>query len=136
MPINSRQKGKSGELQLIKELKGWLGDDLDIQRNLQQTRQGGYDITGVSGWAIECKRPAKFKLGDLNGWWKQTVRQANDAELKPVLFVRANNQPWFAYIKLSSDGLFNDDDPRSMMQIHLEAWCAIVRESLPLSYKT
>ena len=54
MPINSRNKGASFERQICKILNEELG--LDCKRNLDQYQaKNNFDISGLPGWAIECK---------------------------------------------------------------------------------
>ena len=56
---HSRTKGASGERELFSLLRDHLGD-MDIQRNLDQTRSGGADCTKlVGGFALEVKRWGK-----------------------------------------------------------------------------
>jgi len=86
MAINSRAKGKGGELEFIKLLRP---EGFDVGRNLDQTRDGGYDIVGLDGVALEIKRAKKPLLAK---WWEQAVRQAGDHY--PVLAYRLDNQKW------------------------------------------
>jgi hypothetical protein len=90
----------------------------DLARNLSQTREGGFDITGLSWLALEVK----YQEGEhLNKWWSQTCRQAGvgiygereeegmtgkgEVGLSsgkvgrlmirtPILFYRANREQW------------------------------------------
>ena len=48
-------------------------DPLRLARNLQQTRNGGFDLDGLDWIAIEIKH---HKTVSLNSWWQQTLRQA------------------------------------------------------------
>jgi len=57
---SQRKKGKAGELEIARLLRDHLG--ADITRNLLQARQGGADLLGVPGWAIEVKRAARAVL--------------------------------------------------------------------------
>lgn len=100
MTINSRAKGKSAEREVIGILKELI-PNLKLERNLDQTRDGGYDIKGLSGWAPEVKRYANITHGDLDKFWKQTVQQARDSSLKPVLFMRSDRSPWVAVLRLT-----------------------------------
>ena len=61
MPVNSRGKGKRGELEFVNYLRDELGEG--ITRNLDQTRDGGRDILGVPGFCIEVKRCERFEFG-------------------------------------------------------------------------
>ena len=53
MVINSRQKGRRGELEVARLIASALG--VDVKINYAQAAMGGYDIA-VWGWAIEVKR--------------------------------------------------------------------------------
>ena len=91
--VNARNKGQEGERELARLLGGWaaeMGCQLELSRNLVQTREGGYDLNGVPGLAIEVKR---VEAPDLNSWWRQAVKQAG-AELVPFLAYRPNRKPW------------------------------------------
>ena len=83
----SRQKGQRGEREICKILSEKLGGE--YKRNLMQTADGGYDVLGLDGWAIEVKFQEKLSI---EKWWKQTVEQANDK--KPVLFFRKSREEW------------------------------------------
>ena len=54
MPPKAITKGKSAERELAKLLGDHLG--LELSRNLDQTRDGGYDLIGLPGIALEVKR--------------------------------------------------------------------------------
>lgn len=93
MAVNGRNKGASAERELALLLMGWgleIGARLDIKRNLEQVRGGGYDLDGVPGLAIECKRVEAL---DLKNWWAQACRQATGGRI-PFLGYRTNRQPW------------------------------------------
>jgi hypothetical protein len=95
MAIKSpKSKGASGEREAAAILEQWgieLGYVLDISRNLEQTRGGGYDLDGVEGLAIEIKR---VESNSINSWWKQTLGQAEKKNEVPFLMHRKNRQPW------------------------------------------
>lgn len=96
-PGGARHKGSAGERELAMLLKGWAqaeGVELDLSRNLEQTRKGGHDLVGLEayGMAVEVKR---VEGNGLRQWWAQAVAQANVAGgLTPVLAHRRNRQPW------------------------------------------
>jgi len=95
MPINSRTKGSAGEREAAKIWFDLTG--IKLERNLKQWRSGGFDLEGLDGWAIEVKR-AKKPL--LQQWWQQTIEQAGEAGLKPVLWYRLDNQKWRVVVAL------------------------------------
>lgn len=98
--INSRAKGKSAERELINILKAHLPQYAnDLERNLEQTRNGGHDILGLPGWAIEVKRYAKVTQGDLIGFWSQACEQARKDGGRPALAYRLDRQDWRVIVR-------------------------------------
>ena len=96
VPGGNRQKGHDGEREIVKLLQPIvelvLGEK-KLQRNLQQTRQGGHDICGLEHLAIEVKRCETLEI---EKWWKQTLRQAAmlGGDAIPVLLFRQNRGKW------------------------------------------
>ncbi len=84
----SRQKGQRGEREVCKLLADKLGGE--YKRNLMQTQDGGYDVLGLDGYAIEVKFQEKLQI---EKWWEQTVQQSS-VERLPVLFFRRSREPW------------------------------------------
>lgn len=118
--INSRAKGKSGERELIGELKRVLPELSDeLERNLEQTRDGGYDISGLNGWAPEVKRYSKILPADIESFWEQTVTQARKDHRRPALFMREDRRDWRVRVRL------NDVQDRWAAEDHL-IWTAEV----------
>lgn len=124
--INSRAKGKSGELEVVHILREELG--VEATRNLDQWRDGGSDILGLAGWAIEVKR-AKTPL--LKSWWEQTVRQAGTSKT-PVLWYRLDRKHWRVVLPLHS--ITKDFGLRTELEWTVETtpevFCALVREEI------
>lgn len=125
MPINSRNKGAAGEREVAKIIDDLLG--ITVQRNLDQWRAGGFDLTGLEGWAIEVKR-AKKPL--LSAWWKQTIEQARINNLKPVLWYRLDNQKWRVVVPMNliSRGLIESQDIDYCAELTPEGFAALYRE--------
>lgn len=121
--INSRAKGKAGEHELIKLLHDHLG--VKLQRNLVQTRSGGYDLVGLDGYAIECKRA---KEADLNNWWKQAHAQADDN--MPVLAYRLDRMDWRFVVPIPTVDKKNWDSVDWTMELSVHGFCYLVREVL------
>ena len=127
MTINSRSKGKNGELELFKLLADELG--FVVKRNLMQSREGGGDTISIPGWSLEVKRKEKL---DLDAWWKQTVSQSTGVD-KPILFYRQSRRKWKAMIYLAvivnvlSNANIGIDDTAT---IDFNTACMIIRESL------
>lgn len=128
MGMASRRKGKSGERELAGVLMDLLG--VDIRRNLDQTRDGGYDLLGVPGWAIECKRYASAQPCEIATWWAQSVRQAEAAGLRPVLFYRLDRQDWQALVDASDvhPAIWPQRDTH-VLNMRLESWAQLARET-------
>lgn len=98
--INSRAKGKSAERELINILKVHLPEYAnDLERNLEQTRNGGHDILGLPGWCIEVKRYARVTQGDLIGFWSQACEQARKDGGRPALAYRLDRQEWRVIVR-------------------------------------
>lgn len=126
MPINSRQKGKNGELEVVHILREELG--LETTRNLDQWRDGGSDILGVEGWAIEVKRA---KTPQLKNWWEQTVKQAGISSF-PCLWYRLDRKYWRVVVPLhaiTKDFGYNVDLEWTV-EMTPNVFCAIVREHI------
>ncbi len=119
-----RNKGAAAERELAKLLSDELG--ADITRNLLQTREGGHDLNGVTGWALEVKRHETLNL---NAWWKQTTDQAKRIGKKPVLAYRQSRQPWRFVVRLNDISSTMTGDHTA--QINLDAFCLLVREQIP-----
>lgn len=106
--INSRSKGKRGELELCRELKRLLG----IEARRGQQYCGGDDspdvVHSIPGVHIECKRVEALNL---MAAMNQAIADAGGDQV-PVVMHRKNNQPWQATVRL-------DDLPRLAMQVYL-----------------
>jgi len=87
-PGGARMKGQDGEREVIKLIQPFVQDQL--KRNLNQTREGGYDVVGIEWMALEVKRQETL---DVENWWKQTLKQAGDLKV-PVLVYRQNRKAW------------------------------------------
>lgn len=85
--VNSKQKGKRGELELVHELKDY---GFDTERSQQYCGNAGdADLTGLEGIHIECKRVERLNI-------YQAMEQArNDAKNDiPAVFHRKNGETW------------------------------------------
>lgn len=92
--MNSRQKGKRGELELSRFLRD---RGYDARRGAQY--KGGTDspdVVGLSGVHIECKRTERLELYDA---LDQSRRDAGDGEI-PVVMHRRNNCDWVCILRL------------------------------------
>lgn len=90
MPINSREKGKRGELEVANLLKTY---GYDCRRGQQYCGSNGdADVVGLPGIHIEVKRTEKFNLYKAI---EQAKRDAREKEI-PVVFHRKNGGEWIA----------------------------------------
>jgi len=79
------------------ELRNLLRDELgfDVERNLDQTRGGGFDLIGVPGFGIEVKARKSWPAeGEIAQMWEQAVSQAKAAQTSPMLALKVNHRPW------------------------------------------
>lgn len=91
MAINSKAKGKRGELEAAKVLRG-LGFE-EVRRTAQYNgKETGSlaDLVGIKGVHLEIKRCENIQLYK---WWEQGVRDAKEGE-DVVLMIRKNGKPW------------------------------------------
>lgn len=92
--MNSRDKGKRGELELAKKLKEY---GYDCRRSQQYCGSNGdADVVGLPGIHIEVKRVEKLNLYNAVS---QAVGEAQDGEI-PAVFHRKNNRNWLVTIPL------------------------------------
>ena len=129
MPINSRTKGHGAEREVASLFRDHLG--IDVERNLVQTRSGGCDLLGVPNFAVEVKRYAKATDPLKRTWWDQACRQANDIGLEPCVIFREDRKPWKAIVAMPD--YFDKEDHRSMVEMDIELFMAMVRESMNIS---
>lgn len=86
--MNSRSKGKRGELELSHFLKK---HGFETRRGQQYCgANGDADVVGIEGIHIECKRVEKLNLDSA---YLQAVSDARDGEV-PTVWHRKNRQPW------------------------------------------
>ncbi|CAG0976345.1 hypothetical protein GEOBC_01559 [Geobacteraceae bacterium] len=127
MTAMQRRKGKVGELELVRLLRELLG--ANVARNLEQSRQGGADLLGLPGWAVEVKRAARPRLSE---WWLQACTQAEVTGLRPALCYRLDRQPWRVVVALRHVATGFDHAPMDLrIETDLDCFAALVRESLP-----
>jgi len=100
-PGGAKSKGATGEREAAKLLVAWaqgIQSDATFTRNLEQVRSGGHDLLGLEWLAIEVKRQVALNL---NGWWKQTVNQAERVGGIPFLMWRQNRRPWMFRVRVT-----------------------------------
>lgn len=97
MAVNSKQKGKGGELELVRKLKE---HGYDVRRSVQyngKKEEGQADLLGLPGIHIECKRTERLNLYEAIS---QAKRDSEGKEQIPVVFHRRNHCEWLAILTL------------------------------------
>lgn len=93
--INSKRKGKNGELELSHKLKEYGYDD--ARRSQQYAGiNSDADVIGLDGIHIEVKRVEKLNLYDA---MSQSISDAK-AEEFPAVFHRKNRCDWLVTMRL------------------------------------
>jgi len=92
--MNSKRKGKRGELELAKKLQEY---GFNTRRGQQYSGLGGDDVVGLEGIHIECKRVERLNVYDA---MKQACKDAEADEL-PVVFWRKSKEQWLVVMNLS-----------------------------------
>lgn len=92
--MNSKCKGKRGELELAKKLKEC---GFSARRGQQYSGIGGDDVVGLDGIHIECKRSERLNVYKAI---EQAIKDASADEL-PAVFWRKNKKEWLVTMTLS-----------------------------------
>ena len=93
--MNSKAKGKRGELELAKTLRDY---GYDARRSVQYCgANGDADVIGLPGIHIECKRTERLSLYDAMAQSKADARKGE----MPVVMHRKNNSEWLVIQPLS-----------------------------------
>ena len=127
MGASSRNKGASGERELIREIEAETG--IRLERNLAQSFGGGHDLIGLDHWAIECKRYANIGNAEKAQFWRQAVEQARRVGKFPAVCFRADRSPWRVLVAYPTD-IYELEDFRRSCEISLELFCGLIRETL------
>lgn len=92
--INSRDKGRRGELMLSKELQKY---GYETRRGQQYSgANGDADVVGLPGVHIECKFVERLSLRDAI---KQSIGDARDGEI-PVVMHKKSREEWLVTMRL------------------------------------
>ena len=97
--VNSKQKGKNGELSLARKLREY---GYDVRRSVQyngKAEEGQPDLVGLPGVHIECKRTERLNLYDAVN---QAKRDSEGTDDLPAVFHRKNNCDWVVIMPLDS----------------------------------
>ena len=93
--MNSRQKGKRGELELAKGLRE---HGYETRRGQQYSgTETSADVVGLPGIHIECKRVENLNVYNALA---QAIRDTGESGDLPAVFHRKNNQPWLVTMRL------------------------------------
>ena len=93
MAINSRNKGKAGELEAAHLLKEY---GYNARRGQQYSGSNGdADVIGLPGMHIEVKRNEHLNIFDAVA---QSIRDARDGET-PIVMHRKNRKPWLVTMR-------------------------------------
>lgn len=91
--MNSKRKGKEGELELAKKLRDY---GYEAKRGVQyKGGQDSPDVIGLDDIHIECKR-----VENLNIYNAMEQADRDCGENMPVVMHRRNNKPWLATLHL------------------------------------
>ena len=96
MPINSKAKGKRGELEICQELKKYGYNCIRTVQYNGKADEGEADIKGLTGIHAEIKRVEKLNLYDA---MEQAKRDAKNGD-KPTVFHRKNRCNWLVTMEL------------------------------------
>jgi len=148
--IDSRAKGANGEREFAKLIDAMLG--VRLERNLQQTRDGGHDLHAVelttgpavvlSKFAIEVKRWAGISAAMVRPMWWQAVEQAHAVQKIPLLAYRGDRGPWRIVLPMAVlGGTATFDELRGCvydhtMEISVEGFCRLVKQLDSRGYGT
>lgn len=91
MTINSKDKGKRGEREVVDILKTHGYEN--ARRTAQYCGNTGdaSDVVGLPGFHIEVKHQEQVRLDD---WWAQAVRDSEGTGDIPIVVHRKNGQKW------------------------------------------
>lgn len=95
--MNSKQKGKRGELELANKLKEY---GYNCRRTAQYNGKelgSKADVIGLDGIHIECKWVEKLNVTEA---MKQAVRDCKGDEL-PTVFHKKSREPWLVTMRLT-----------------------------------
>lgn len=93
--INSKQKGKKGELELVRKLKEYGYNCRRTNQYCGNTGQAD-DVIGLDYIHIECKRVEKLNIDEAI---EQAKRDSKEDKF-PTVFHRKNRKDWLVTMKL------------------------------------
>lgn len=104
--VNIRQKGQNFERKMAKMFNEHFG--LSVERNLQQSINGGDDLLGVPFFSIELKKHNTKSIGT---WWRQCEESARRQNKMPVLIYEMPRQKPTIVMRASDVSLALDEAP-------------------------
>lgn len=95
--INSKSKGKRGELDIVHSLRD--AGFSEVRRTAQYCGNTGDapDVEGLPGIHIEVKRVERLNLKKA---YEQAVNDSKNSGNMPVIFHRQSHQPWMVTLSL------------------------------------
>ena len=95
--MNSRNKGKRGELEAAKAWRDHVGTPL--RRTAQVDGSLSADLTGIDGLHLEVKRRARIAATD---YMLQAMRDSEGKDKIPTVLMRQDHFPeWLVVVRLS-----------------------------------
>lgn len=119
MTINSKRKGKAGELELAHKLNEY---GYNAKRSVQYNgKDGQADVLGLPHIHVECKRVEKLNIYDAI---EQAKRDAKNGD-KPAVFHRKNRCEWLVTMELDDfmkiyDGYIKSENVKAYIKKNTE----------------
>lgn len=119
MTINSKRKGKAGELELAHKLNEY---GYNAKRSVQYNgKDGQADVIGLKDIHCEVKRVEKLNIYDAI---EQAKRDAKNGD-KPAVFHRKNRCEWLVTMELDDfvkiyDGYIKSENVKAYIKINTE----------------
>jgi Holliday junction resolvase len=99
MAVNSKRKGKTGELELARKLREYGYNAWRTVQYCGKAEDGEADLQGLPGIHIECKRVEQLSLYKAIN---QAKRDSAGSDKLPAVFHRKNNCEWLVAMPLDS----------------------------------
>ncbi len=131
----SCRKGKHGEREFIRTVYRLTNGDIELQRNLNQSRDGGDDLSGYGNFSIEIKRWKKITDALVRDWWTQCQRNAKQKNKVPVLAYRADQQDW--KVMMHPNKYFKESEVQGCLTMSAELFAQYLLDpenTMPLTY--
>lgn len=96
--MNSKQKGKRGELEVARILKDNGFEDARRTAQFCGNTGDAADVVGLDGFHVEVKRCETIKMMD---WIRQAERDCKGEKIPLVVF-RKNNDDWYVTLRFQA----------------------------------